>query len=141
MTAGLPAIVVMPDAATGFYTNWWNEGKRGVAGLGAVLPRRGHPAVEARFPIRRGRRWHAVAGFSMGGFGTAYLASQRPDYFGSAGPMSGFLAPRRTEMPIAFDTATGQSYQAIYGPAGRRVRRGPRPRRARAATCATRACS
>jgi hypothetical protein len=73
--------------------------------------------VEERFPIRPGRRWHAVAGFSMGGFGSAYLASQRPDYFGSSGPMSGFLAPRRPEMPLAFDPATGQSYDAIYGPA------------------------
>jgi S-formylglutathione hydrolase FrmB len=115
--AKLPAIVVMPDAATGFYTNWWNGGRRGSPGWERYFLDEVIPAVEARFPIRPERRWHAVAGFSMGGFGSAYLASQRPDYFGSAGPMSGFLAPRRPEMPLAFDQATGQSYQAIYGPA------------------------
>ena len=116
VTAKLPAIVVMPDAATGFYTNWFNGGRRGSPGWERYFLDEVISAVEARFPIRPERRWHAVAGFSMGGFGTAYLASQRPDYFGSAGPMSGFLAPRRPEMPVAFDTATGQSYQQIYGP-------------------------
>ena len=117
VTAKLPAIVVMPDAATGFYTNWWNGGRRGFPGWERYFLDEVIEMVEARFPIRPERRWHAVAGFSMGGFGTAFLASQRPDYFGSIGPMSGFLAPRRAEMPLAFDTATGQSYQAIYGPA------------------------
>jgi S-formylglutathione hydrolase FrmB len=116
VTAQLPAIVVMPDAATGFYTNWFNGGRRGSPGWERYFLDEVIPAVEERFPIRPERRWHAVAGFSMGGFGTAYLASQRPDYFGSAGPMSGFLAPRRPEMPVAFDYATGQSYTTIYGP-------------------------
>ena len=116
VTADLPAIVVMPDAATGFYTNHFNGGRRGAPGWERYFLDEVIPAVEQRFPIRPERRWHAVAGFSMGGFGTAYLASQLPGYFGSVGPMSGFLAPRRAEMPIAFDYATGQSYQAIYGP-------------------------
>ncbi len=117
VAAKLPAIIVMPDAATGFYTNHWNNGRRGDPGWERYFLDEVIPAVERRFPIRPGRRWHAVAGFSMGGFGSAFLASQRPDYFGSSGPMSGFLAPRRPEMPIAFDQATGQSYQGIYGPA------------------------
>ncbi len=112
----LQAIVVMPEAATGFYANWWNEGRRGGPGWERYFLDEFIPAIEARFPIRPGRRWHAVAGFSMGGYGSAYLASQRPDYFGASGPMSGFLAPRRPEMPIAFDSATGQSYAALFGP-------------------------
>ncbi len=116
VTKELDAIVVMPDAATGFYTNWFNGGRRGSPGWERYFLDEVIRTVERRFPIRRGRRWHAVAGFSMGGFGSAYLGSQRPDYFGSAGPMSGFLAPRRPEMPLAFDPATGQSYEAIYGP-------------------------
>lgn len=116
VTKGLPAIVVMPDAATGFYTNWFNGGRRGDPGWERYFLDEVIPMVERRFPIRPERRWHAVAGFSMGGFGSAYLASQRPDYFGSSGPMSGFLAPRRAEMEYAFDPATGQSYEAIYGP-------------------------
>ena len=117
VAAKLPAIIVMPDAATGFYTNHWNDGRRGDPGWERYFLDEVIPAVERRFPIRPERRWHAVAGFSMGGFGSAYLAAQRPDYFGSSGPMSGFLALLRTEIPIAFDYATGQSYRAIYGPA------------------------
>lgn len=117
VAADLGAIVVMPDAATGFYTNWFNGGRRGEPGWERYFLDEVIPEVERRFPIRPERRWHAVAGFSMGGYGSAYLAAQRPDYFGSSGPMSGFLAPRRPELPLVFDYATGQSYQAIYGPA------------------------
>lgn len=117
VTKDLQAIVVMPDAATGFYTNHFNGGKRGEPGWERYFLDEVIPAIEERFPIRPGRRWHAVAGFSMGGFGTAYLASQLPGYFGAAAPMSGFLAPRRPEMPLVFGIATGQDYERIYGPA------------------------
>lgn len=112
VTKDLEAIVVMPDAATGFYTDHFDGGPRWETYFREEVV----PAVERRFAIRPGRRWHAVAGFSMGGYGTAYLASQLPGYFGAAAPMSGFLAPRRPEMPVAFGPATGQSYEGIYGP-------------------------
>lgn len=110
---GLDAIVVMPEAATGFYLDHYTPGgpRWERYFLDEVIP-----AIEARFPIRPGRRWHAVAGFSMGGFGAAYLASQRPDYFGAVGPMSGFVSPRRPEMELLFDVATGQDFVALYGP-------------------------
>lgn len=112
----LQAIVVMPDAATGFYVNQWNGGRRGAPGWERYFLDEVIPEVEARYPIRPGRRWHAIGGFSMGGYGTAYLASQRPDYFGAAAPMSGFLAIRRPELALLFDVATGQSYDRLYGP-------------------------
>lgn len=116
VTRDLRAIVVMPDAASGFYLDHFNGGRRGAPAWERYFLDEAIPQIEARFPIRRGRRWHAVAGFSMGGYGAAYLASQRPEYFGAAGPMSGFLAPRRPEMPALFGIATGQSYEGLFGP-------------------------
>jgi S-formylglutathione hydrolase FrmB len=34
--------------------------------------------IERRYRIRPQRRWHAIAGLSMGGYGAMYLASQLP---------------------------------------------------------------
>jgi len=116
VTKDLEAIVVMPDAASGFYVNQYNGGRRGSPGWERYFLDEVIPEIEARFPIRPERRWHAIAGFSMGGYGAAYLAEQRPDYFGASGPMSGFLAPLRPEMPLLFQVATGQSFENLYGP-------------------------
>ena len=117
VTRDLDAIVVMPDAASGFYVNQYNGGRRGSPGWERYFLDEAIPEVERRYPIRAGRSWHAIAGFSMGGYGAAFLASQRPDYFGAVAPMSGFLAPRRPEMPTLFPIATGQSFENLFGPA------------------------
>lgn len=116
VTKDLDAIVVMPDAASGFYVNQYNGGRRGSPGWERYFLDEVIPQIEARFPIRPERRWHAVAGFSMGGYGATYLAEQRPDYFGAVAPMSGFVAPLRPEMPTLFPIATGQSFENLYGP-------------------------
>ena len=113
---GLPAIVVMPEGGKGFYTNWFNGGTPQRPGLGALLPRRADPAGGAALPGRPGRRNHAIAGLSMGGFGTAYLAGQRPDYFGSA---SVVLRLRPAPAPGGrgrLRAVGGVEYTDIFGP-------------------------
>lgn len=112
---GFPGIIVMPEGDRGFYTNWWNDGRRGQPAweryhLDELLPR-----VMKRLPVRRGRRWHAIAGLSMGGEGTMFYASQRPGFFGSAASFSGPLSIQRPTYQNAFDAATGQSKEAIFG--------------------------
>ena len=49
------------------------------------------PQIQERYPIRPERRWHALAGVSMGGLGTAYLGSRVPGFFGSIAVFSGFV--------------------------------------------------
>jgi S-formylglutathione hydrolase FrmB len=112
-----PAIVVMPEAAQGWYTNWWDGGARGSDGKGwenyfldELLP-----LVQQRLRILPGRDEHAIAGLSMGGEGAVYLAEQRPDFFGSAASFSGTLSIQRLEWPTGFGTQ-GQNYQDVYGP-------------------------
>ena len=83
----------MPEGDRGFYTNWWNDGKRGDPGWERYDLDELIPLVERKFRIRKARRWHAIAGLSMGGMGAIYLASQRPDYFGSAARSRVRLAP------------------------------------------------
>lgn len=109
-----PGIVVMPDGDRGWYVNWWNGGDRESPAweryhLGELIA-----VAERRLRIRPGRRWHAIAGLSMGGEGAIFYASQRPGYFGSAASFSGPLSIQRPEWPQAFDTQ-GESHQEVFG--------------------------
>lgn len=113
---GFPGLIVMPEAAQGWYTNWWHGGRRGDPQwesyyLGELLP-----LIEKRFRIRRGRRWHAIAGLSMGGEGAAYLAEQRPGYFGSMASFSGPLSIQRPEYARAGMDTQGQKFTDVFGP-------------------------
>jgi S-formylglutathione hydrolase FrmB len=123
----LDAIVVMPEGASGFYTDWWNGGKRGNPAwesyeLDVVLP-----AILARYPILPQRRYHAIAGISMGGLGAAYLAARLPSFFGSIATLSGavdtqYVAPvsnlafgALAEAPIEGDDNPYPIYGLPYG--------------------------
>jgi S-formylglutathione hydrolase FrmB len=91
---GLDAIVVTPEGANGWYTDWWNDGQRGSPAwetyeLDEVLP-----AILARYRILPQRRYHAIAGISMGGLGAAYLGGRLPGFFGSMASLSGFVDPQ-----------------------------------------------
>ena len=87
----LDAIIVMPEGATAFYTDWFNGGRRGDPAWETYYLEELIPLVERRFSVRTGRRWHAIAGLSMGGFGATDLASRLPGYFGNVGAFSGAL--------------------------------------------------
>jgi hypothetical protein len=47
------------------------------------------PAILARYPILPERRYHAIAGTSMGGLGAVYLGGSLPGFFGSVASLSG----------------------------------------------------
>ena len=113
---GLNAIVVMPEGARGFYTDWFNGGKRRDPAWERHIREYLLPLIERRFRVRAGRRWHAIAGLSMGGYGTLLTASQYPGYFGTAVPMSAFANPQRPEVEPFFPVVTNADYETIYGP-------------------------
>ena len=95
--AGLPAIVVMPEAgAAATYNNVWAGGKREPCWERYYLEEL-IPAIEQRFRVRPGRRWHAVAGFSSGGQAAMVYGARRPDYFGQLLSFSGVLKLRTPE--------------------------------------------
>jgi hypothetical protein len=81
----------MPEGGDGWYTDWWNGGKRGSPAWESYILDEVIPQIQERYRIRPERRWHALAGVSMGGFGTAYLGSRVPGYFGSIAVFSGFV--------------------------------------------------
>lgn len=113
---GLDAIVAMPEGGLGYYTNWWNGGKRAAPGWERYHLDEVIPMLERRFKIRRARRWHAIAGFSMAGFGSSFLATQRPGYFGTLVPMSGLVSIRSPEVEQGLSAISGVPYQDVWGP-------------------------
>ncbi len=114
---GFDGIIVMPEADRGYYTNWWNGGRRGDPAWERYHLDELIAHVEDRLPIRRGRRWHAIYGFSMGGMGAMFYASQRPDYFGSAGASQGTLSLQRPQFQAepVFGAFIEQDPEAIFG--------------------------
>lgn len=89
--AGLNAIIVMPEGAGGWYTDWWNGGRREGPAWESYLLDQVIPQVLQRYRIRPERRYHAIGGVSMGGLGAAYLGGRLPGYFGSVVVLSGFV--------------------------------------------------
>lgn len=115
---GLDAIVVMPDAAVGFYSNWWNGGRRQGPAWERFFLEELIPFVEERYPILPGRANHAVAGLSMGGYGAAFLATQAPGYFGSVAAFSGLLDIQSPEVAPLLTVGSGSDvvYETYWGP-------------------------
>jgi S-formylglutathione hydrolase FrmB len=114
LAAGLPAVVVMPEGGRGWFVDWWSGGRRTDPGWESYHLDELVPLVLHRFRVRRGRRWHAIAGLSMGGEGAMYYATQRPGFFGSVASFSGPLSIQRPEWPTGFDTQ-GEDHDDVFG--------------------------
>jgi S-formylglutathione hydrolase FrmB len=90
----LGAIVVMPEGASGWYTDWWNDGERGSPSWESYELETVIPTILARYPILPQRRYHALIGISMGGLGATYMGGRLPGFFGSVATLSGFVDPQ-----------------------------------------------
>lgn len=111
---GFPGIIVMPEGAKGWYANWYRGGKRRGPAWERYYLDELIPLVERRLRIRHGRRWHAIAGLSMGGEGSMFFAEQVPGYFGSVASFSGPLSTQRPEWPAGMGTQ-GEAYTDVFG--------------------------
>src|SRR5262245_13250460 len=108
--AGLPLIVVLPDAGFdgdggGWFTNWYNGGAGGPPMWETFHIDQVIPWVDANLrtiPTRAGR---AIAGLSQGGFGALSYAARHPDLFTSVASFSGGCVIDRD--PRAITVSTG----------------------------------
>lgn len=114
---GFPGIIVMPEGARGWYANWWNDGKRAGPAWERYYLEELIPLIEKRFRIRKERRWRAIAGLSMGGEGAAYIAEQKPGYFGAVASFSGPLSIQRAEYANGGMDTQGEKFTQVFGPA------------------------
>lgn len=125
LAAGFEGIVVMPDGGQfGMYMDWWNDGTRGGPAWTTYHLQLLRQEIALRYPIRRGRRWHAIAGISMGGQGALRYAALLPGYFGSVVGFSPAFLDMQSGIPqVGLDILPvpglgGRSvYGTIFGPA------------------------
>ncbi len=91
-----PVITVMPDAGTvGWHADWMGEERFGpdkakpAPAWESFHIRELIPWVDANYPTRTDRAGRAIAGLSMGGYGSLLYAARHPEMFGMAGSLSG----------------------------------------------------
>jgi S-formylglutathione hydrolase FrmB len=106
-----PMVIVMPDANTG--RRGYQNDITGQWRYEDFFFQELMPFVEKKYRIKGEKRYRAVAGLSMGGFGSFLYALHRPDLFSSACPLSAGTGPLnldeaktrfRRDMPSLADT-------------------------------------
>ena len=130
-TAGLPLIVVMPDAGFdgdggGWFANWYNGGAGGQPMWETFHVEQVIPWIDANLRTIPSRGGRAIAGLSQGGFGALTYAARHPDTFTSAASFSGGCVIDRDPQAITISTAIIQytttalsgvaDPDAIFGP-------------------------
>jgi S-formylglutathione hydrolase FrmB len=118
ITKPYPMIVVMPDGGTdGFYSDWHNDGEGGppkweTFHIGELIP-----WIDSRFRTKATRRQRAIAGVSMGGFGSLSYAARHPQVFGVAASFSGAVDTNYEPIQQAIEAVrTDGGEPAIWGP-------------------------
>lgn len=79
-----PMIIVMPNADSSFYVNSF-DGKQKYEDFFIT---EFIPGIEKMYRIRSAKQFRAVAGLSMGGYGTLIYSLKHPDMFAAAAPLS-----------------------------------------------------
>lgn len=79
--------------------------------------------IDDHFPVGRGRDWQALAGTSLGGYGSYAVGLLHPDLWASIGAVSGImnilllpgLDPARTASPVGVSPPAQLPYQPLPG--------------------------
>jgi S-formylglutathione hydrolase FrmB len=79
-----PMIIVMPDGGVTWYANS-HDGKTNYEDF---FIKEFIPYVDATYRTRPTKQYRAIAGLSMGGYGTLLMATKHPELFSSAAPLS-----------------------------------------------------
>ena len=79
-----PMIIVMPDGGV----TWYMDSYDGKTNYETFFVKEFIPYVDATYRTRTTRQYRAIAGLSMGGYGTLLMATKHPDLFAAAAPLS-----------------------------------------------------
>ncbi|MDN5287585.1 MAG: esterase family protein [Mucilaginibacter sp.] len=106
-----PMIIVMPDAQGTFYINSY-DGKNNYEDF---FFREFIPSIEKEYRIKGTKEYRAVAGLSMGGFGTLVYSIKHPELFSAAAALSAAVRADDDFMAIP-DTRWAEVYSKVIGP-------------------------
>jgi S-formylglutathione hydrolase FrmB len=79
-----PMIIIMPNGDSSFYINSY-DGKENYEDF---FVKEFMPAVEKAYRIKADKRYHGIAGLSMGGYGTLIYLLKYPQLFAAGGALS-----------------------------------------------------
>jgi S-formylglutathione hydrolase FrmB len=79
-----PMIIAMPDGGI----NWYINSADGKAKYEDFFVKEFIPFIDSTYRTRTEKRYRAIAGLSMGGFGTCIMAMKHTDLFSAAAPLS-----------------------------------------------------
>jgi S-formylglutathione hydrolase FrmB len=115
-----PVIVVMPDGGYGgWYTDWFNGGLGGPPKWETFHVGQLIPWVDANFRTRAERAGRAVAGLSMGGFGTMSYTARHAGEFVAAASFSGAVDLLDPEVTVIVDLSPLPTFgvpTSVFGP-------------------------
>jgi len=106
-----PMIIVMPDAGATFYINSF-DGKQTYEDF---FFKEFMPDVEREYRIKASKKYRAVAGLSMGGFGTLVYSLKHPEMFSAAAALSAAVRSDDDFMTIT-DARWAEAYSKVFGP-------------------------
>jgi S-formylglutathione hydrolase FrmB len=119
LTRHFPSIVVSPNGDSGYWSDWYNSGRGGAPKYETYVIRQLIPLIDKMFRTIPKRSMRAVAGVSMGGYGSMMMAARHPDLFANAATISGAVnsnIPPLAAAVTASSTFQGGAPDAIYGP-------------------------
>lgn len=90
-----PMIIIMPDANTG--TRGYENNAAGTWRYEDFFFEELVPFVEKKYRIKAEKRYRAISGLSMGGYGSFTYAIHHPELFSSACPLSAATGPQSLE--------------------------------------------
>jgi S-formylglutathione hydrolase FrmB len=117
--APYPFIIVVPEGKDGWYTDGVAPNEKFESYFVEELI----PGVDRRFRTIASREGRAVAGLSMGGYGSLKFALKYPDKFAFAASMSGALGAPSWTPEMELPAFVKPSLARVYGPAASDVRR------------------
>jgi len=105
-----PMIIAMPDGGITGYVNSFD----GKTPYEDFFIKEFIPYIESTYRIRAQKRYRAIAGLSMGGYGTLIMSTKHPELFAASAPLSAGV--RTDEEVLAMpDTQWNSSYAQRYG--------------------------
>src|SRR4051812_39402334 len=116
--AQYPFIIVVPEGKDG----WDTDGPAPGAKFESYFVEELIPDVDRRFRTIASREGRAVAGLSMGGYGSMKFALKHPELFAFAASMSGALAVASWTPDTSLPEFVRPSVMRVYGDAGSSVR-------------------
>jgi len=105
-TSVTPMIIAMPDAGVSWYINSHDDSVR----YEDFMVEEFITHIEKKYRTRAEKQYRAIAGLSMGGYGSMVLAVKNPGLFAASAPLSAAISTRDDILTMSMDR-----WNSIYG--------------------------